>query len=226
MLDPTPGSQAFMGGQWQIFIQTTDGGDFGGTGGWMGQNLGNISGDPNDKYSDEEWLAELDRLNHDPNSGHAFQRGDLVELRARAPGLFFRGKTNVNEQHTSNPEANFDVGLLEADYGLPTPELISLSDVKGPNDVFIFGQQRLAGAEHYQGTRVRVNDVGFVDPNGWGPEGELVIPDGSGRTLPVKLGRGGGFSVYDPPPAPFDLITIFDQEDTNGEDGWRDGYRL
>lgn len=226
MVDPTPGSDPFMGGQWQIFIQATDPNDFGGTACWMGQNLGNMSGDPNDSYSDEEWLAELDRLSHDPNSGHAFQRGDLVEVRARAPGLFFRGKTNINEQHTSNPQANFDVCLLEADYGLPTPELIGLSDVKDPNDAFIFDQQRLEGAEHYQGTLVRVNDVGFVDPNDWGPDGELVVQDGTGRTLPVKLGRGGGFSVYDPPPPPFDVIAIFDQEDTNGEDGWKDGYRL
>jgi hypothetical protein len=226
MLDPTPGADPFMGGLWQIFVQTVDADDFGGTACWMGQNIGNMSGDPNDSYTDAEWLAELDRLNHDPVSGQAFQPGDLVEVRARAPGLPFRGKTNINEQHSGNPEANFDVCLLEADYGLPTPEPISLSDVKSEDDQFIFDQQRLVGAEHYQGTLLRINEVEFQDTTAWGPDGELVIQDGTGRTLAVKLGLGEGFSVYDPPPPPFDIIAIFDQEDYNSDDGLMDGYRL
>ena len=227
MLDPTPGSNPFMGGQWQIVVQTVEVDDFGGTACWMGQNIGKLMGThPEGSYTDEEWLAELERLNHDPDSGHAFRRGDLIEIRARAPGLAFRGKTNINEQHTNNPAADFDICLLEADHGLPTPEVITLSDVKDPNDVFIFDPQRLVGAEHYQGALVRVNDVSFVSAENWGPDGELLIEDGTGRTMSVKLGHGGGFSVYDPPPPPFDIIAIFDQEDYNSDDGYLDGYRL
>ena len=227
MLDPTPGADPFMGGQWQIYFQAVAEGDFGGTACWMGQNIGKLMGThPEGSYTDEQWLDELDRLTHDPNSGYAFQRGDLVEIRARAPGLAFRGKTNINEQHSNNPAADFDVCLLQADYGLPTPELITLSDVKDADDVFIFDPLRLVGAEHYQGTLVRVNDVGFVGTEDWGPDGELLLADDTGRTLPVKLGRGGGFSVYDPPPTPFDIIGIFDQEDLNSDDGYLDGYRL
>lgn len=227
VLDPTPGSDPFMGGSWQIYVQTVDVEDFGGTACWMGQNIGKLMGThPEGSYTDEEWLAELDRLNHDPDSGHAFQRGDLIEIRARAPGLAFRGKTNINEQHSNNPAADFDIYLLDADYGLPTPELITLSDVKDAGDVFIFDPERLVGAEHYQGSLVRVNDVSFVSTENWGPDGELVIEDGTGRTMPVKLGRGGGFSVYDPPAPPFDIIAIFDQEDYNSDDGYLDGYRL
>jgi hypothetical protein len=44
MLDTTPGSDPFMGGQWQEFIQTIDADDFGGTAMWMGQNIGKIMG--------------------------------------------------------------------------------------------------------------------------------------------------------------------------------------
>jgi hypothetical protein len=227
MLDPVPGSDPFMGGQWQIYVQAAEPDDFGGTACWMGQNIGKLNGThPEGSYTDEQWLAELDRLSHDPNSGYAFQRGDLIEIHARAPGLAFRGKTNINEQHSNNPAANFDICLLEADYGLPTPELITLSDVKDPNDVFIFDPERLVGAEHYQGSLVRVNDVSFVSAQDWGPEGELVLADDTGRTIPVKLGRGCGFDICDPPPPPFDIIAIFDQEDLNSDDGYLDGYRL
>lgn len=227
MLDPAPGATAYMGGQWQIYVQAVADEDFGGTACWMGQNIGKLMGThPEGSYSDEEWLAELDRLNYDPDSGYAFQRGDLIEIRARAPGLAYRGKTNVNEQHSNNPAADFDIYLLEADYGLPTPEPITLSDVKDDNDVFIFDATRLVGAEHYQGTLVRVNDVGFASTDDWGPGGELTLTDDNGHTLPVLLGRGGGFSVYDPPSAPFDIIGIFDQEDENSDDGYLDGYRL
>jgi hypothetical protein len=226
MLDPTPGADPFMGGQWQIVIQAVDADDFGGTACWMGQNLGNMSGDPNDSYTDAVWLAELDRLSHDPASGRAFRPGDLVEVRARAPGLPFRGKTNINEQHSGSPEANFDVCLLEAGYGLPTPETIGLADVKSEDNQFVFDPQRLVGAEHYQGALVRINEVEFQDTGTWGPDGELVIQDGTGRTLAVKLGLGGGFSVYDPPLPPFDIIAVFDQEDYDSDDGLMDGYRL
>ena len=226
MLDPTPGANPFLGGSWQIYIQTIETGDFGGTACWMGQNIGRIVGDPNGNYTDTEWLDELDRLNHDPDSGHQFAPGDLVEIRARAPGLHVRGKTNINEQHAIATEADFDIVLLQADYGLPTPQVVTLSDVKDATDDFIFDQTRATGAEYYQGTLVRINGVSFVDAAGWGPDASLTIQDGTGRTFPVLLGRGGGFSAYPAPAGTFDLIGIFDQEDLDGSDGLTDGYRI
>ena len=227
MLDPTPGAPNFLGGLWQIYVQTVDEDDFGGTACWMGQYIGKIVGNhPAGSYSDPEWLAELYRLEHDPDTGHEFQPGDLVEIRARAPGLHFRGKTNVNEQHSNVPEADFDICLLEADYGLPMPTLFTLSDVKDQYDEFIFDPQRLVGVEHYQAMFVRVNDVEFVSTQGWGPDAELTIQDGTGRTFPVKLGIGDGFSIHDPPTGPVDIIAIFDQEDYDPENGLMDGYRL
>ena len=227
MLDSTPGASGWLGGLWQVYVQTVDTGDFGGTACWMGQYIGRIMGThPEGSYSDVEWQAELDRLTHDPVSGHEFQPGDLVEIRARAPGLHYNGKSNVNEQHSNDPAADFDVYLIEADYGLPMPTVLSLADLKDGNDDFIFDPDRLVGPEHYQGSLVRINDVDWVSTGGWQPDGELEIQDGTGRTFPVKLGLGDGYSTYDPPAGPFDVIGILDQEDTNNGDGYLDGYRL
>ncbi len=69
---------------------------------------------------------------------------------------------------------------------------------------------------------IKIEDVNVVDPNGWGPGGELVVTDGT-RTLPVKLGRGNGiypgsFNLSQP----FDVIGILDQESVD----LRSGYRL
>ncbi|MFH1747580.1 MAG: dockerin type I domain-containing protein [Planctomycetota bacterium] len=227
MLNGAPAAPGYLGGLWQIFVQTADDDDFGGTAGWMGQYIGKIVGNhPDGSYTDEEWLAEIARLSFDPVSGHEFQPGDLVELRARAPGLAFRGKTNINEQHSNDPAADFDIYLLEADRGLPTPAVLSLADLKDADDEFIFDPDRLTGCEHHQGTLVRFNDIEFVDTAEWGPDAELVIQDGTGRTFPVKIGLGDGFGTYEPPPAPFDIIGILDQEDYNSDDGNKDGYRL
>ena len=227
MLNGAPAAPGYLGGLWQIFVQTTDDGDFGGTACWMGQYIGKIVGNhPDGSYTDAEWLDELDRLNFDPNSEHEFQPGDLIEIRARAPGLHFRGKTNINESHSNDPAADFDLHLLQADYGLPTPEVITLADLKNPDNTFIFDQTRQTGCEHYQGTLVRLNEVEFVSTAEWGPEADLEIQDGSGLTFPVRTGIGDGFSLYDPPPPLFDIIGILDQEDYDSEDGYKHGYRL
>jgi hypothetical protein len=216
-----------MGGQWQIYIQATDADDSGGTALYIGQNIGKITGThPAGSYTDAEWLAELDRLNHDPDTRRPFRPGDLVEVRARAPGLFFRGKTNINEQHQKTTEADFDIVLLQAGHGLPTPQVIQLSDLKDASDQFIFDATRSTGPEHNQGSAVRINSVSFTGTGSWGTEGQLVIQDGTGRTLPILLGRGEGFTRYGPPSAPFGIVGILDQEDTDGSDGYRAGYRL
>lgn len=231
MLDGTPGSNPFMGGQWQIQVQAWEAGDFGGTMLWMGQNIGKISGThPSGSYTDAEWLAEVDRLNHDPATGRAFRPGDIVEVRARAPGLFFNGKTNINEQHDNHPLSDFDVVLLAAWQGLPEPATVVLSAVKdatpGPAfDTFLFDSTRASGAEHYQGSAIRIENVAFVDATAWGPDATLTITDGT-LTLPVKLGRNEGFTQHPAPAGPFDIVGIFDQEDGVTTDGWKAGYRL
>ncbi|HOB76105.1 MAG TPA: hypothetical protein PKG54_16445 [Phycisphaerae bacterium] len=228
MLDTRPGANPGMGGQWQVFVQTDDPADFGGTAMWLGQNVGKTPGHehPRDSYSDEAWLAEVARVSRDPATGRAFRPGDRVEIRARASGLFRIGKTNINEQHSIDPQANFDVILLEANAGLPAPQVVTLADLKDASDKFIFDQSRATGPERYQGTVIKIENVSFVDATGWQPEGKLVIHDGTGRTFPVLLGRGQGFTRFPPPAAPFDIIGIVDQEDEIEGDGYKDGYRL
>ena len=226
MLDGRPGANPYMGGQWQIYVQAVED-DFGGTACWMGQNIGKITGThPQGSYTDQEWLAEIDRLSHDPVSGRAFRIGDLIEIRARAPGMAYRGKSNINEQHSNDPAADYDLVLLQADYGLPAPAALTLADLKDVNDDFIFDPARLVGPEHYQGSLVRIDGVTFVDPEPWAPDANLTVTDGSGRTLTVLLGRGGGFEIYPAPAGTFDVVGILDQEDLDANNGYKDDYRL
>ena len=181
---------------------------------------------PENSYTPQEWAAELQRLNFDPATGRAFRPGDLIEVRARAPGLFFRGKTNINEQHQKMPDANFDLLLVEPGVGVPQPVSLNLGDLKDASNEFIFDATRTVGPERYQGAAVRLDGVRVVDTQGWGPGAQLTVQDGTGRTLPLLLGRGGGFTRY---PAPADLLNvagILDQEDTTPADGNRGGYRL
>ena len=99
------GGNAFrLGGEWEIFIQAVEPGDRGGTACWMGQNYGNLPWlhDEGLSYSDTAWLAEVDRLNHDPEHHHRFRAGDLVEVTA-ARSLFYAGKRNINEAHDTHP---------------------------------------------------------------------------------------------------------------------------
>ena len=173
----------------------------------------------------EEWLAEIDRLTHDPATGRPFAPGDLVEVRARAPGLFFNGKTNVNEVHRKTPATDFDIVLLQAGFGRSMTE-VPLSFVKDAADQFIFDPQRLTGCEWLQGTLVRFRGVTFVSTSGWAPNATLTVQDATGRTFPVRLGRGGGLAACGAPAGPVTLVGIFDQEDNTSADGWMGGYRL
>lgn len=218
-----PGTEWQLGAMWQVFIQYVDNpnisyddDDFGGAALWMGQNYGNHAWhhpDSSYSYSDAEWTAEIDRL----SLGGTLQAGDLIEVHARG-GLFHAGKFNVNEQHDNDPAFDFDIIRLDVDQ-MPAARTISLSDVKNPDDGFRFVQDRLSGAEHYQATWVRLENVRLVDPAGWGPDAELAITDGT-YTLPLKLGRTG-FDAMQPPAGPFDVLGIFDQEGWNLQGDYR-----
>lgn len=231
MLDPAPDSDPFMGGQWQVTFHAVEPGDFGGTMLWMGQNIGKPKGThPAGSYTVEQWLAEVERVSHDPASRRLFRPGDLIEVRARAPGLFYKGKTNINEAHLTTPFNDFDVILVRAGEGLLQPVGVTLADLKdvtpGPTfDTFRFDASRLSGAEHYQCAAIRIENVWFADAADWRPGGDLVLTDG-GLTLPVKLGLGVDFSSHPAPAGPFAIVGILDQEDTLTTDGFKDGYRL
>lgn len=242
------GANAYrMGGEWQIVIQAVEAGDRGGTTCWMGQNYGNQPWLHNSdlSYSNQDWIGELNRLNYGAD-GHHFRAGDLVQITA-SRSLFYGGKRNINEAHDNAPEADFTVSLVTANYGLPVPEIISLEDVVRPDDANpathedVFDATRATGGEHYQGMRVRMNNLklandsslaNMLGANYYGPEGwnasvswsarRVTVTDGLGRYFTLRMPR---YSLGAAPTNAFDAIGIFSQESGSGSDGTF-GYEL
>ncbi len=193
---------------WQMFIQSCDPNDHGGTAIWMGQCYDNIYG--NGTYTNQQWLTELYRIMHDPDTGYAFTVGDKVQVTGFLK--FFAGKTNINERHNTDPAYDFEIRLIEPAAGRPQPELVSLNQLKDANNNFIFDAARRFGCEYYQGRLIRINHVRFTNPSRWGPDTNMEITDGH-KTFPVKLGLGHGFSTACNLASTFDIIGILDQED-------------
>jgi hypothetical protein len=242
MLDSTPnfipwnsGAGAYqLGGQWQIFVQAVLPGDRGGAECWMAQNYGNLPWEPHDgsdHYSNTDWEANVFRVSHDPATGYAFRKGDLVTVTANG-SLFYGGMQNINEEHSTDPSLHFTVSLLATNYGLPAPEVISLTSVMLTNDgsgnhFDIFDSSRAMGGEHYQGMRVRINGLSLVDTNGWNTDADwdsrhCTATDGQGRQIPLV------HPLYDLGAAPtnrFDATGVFIQETGSGTDGTF-GYKL
>ncbi len=234
-LDPTP-SDVDMGGQWQIVIQgevkdPNEAGDPAGTACWMGQNYGSLGWVPPDKsYSDEGWLAEIYRLNYDPNSlltdrPHAFRAGDRVRVTGRS--LFRNGKRLINERHNNDPSASFVLELVKPAVGLPQPIEITLEDVKDDNNNFIFGHDPRQGGELYQSRRVRLEDVYIIDGQ-WEPLKSLTVADAPAdwtRTLEVRLGYGEGILRYSAP-EPDDKIDVIGILDQSHDTDYTAGYYI
>ncbi len=218
MLDPTPDDSATqlfnISGQWQIFFQG-EGDDHAGTAVWLGQLYNNLPWvAPDGGYTNDEFIAELSRLN-----AAQFSPGDRI--RVTGYYLSYNGKLNVNEQHNKNPDHDFTIELLERGVGLPRPEVVTLDDLKDADDNFIFDPTRQTGCERYQARLIKIEGVAFADANDWNPHGELLITDGV-KTFPVKLGRGNGiYAGSNNLTAPFDIIGIVDQESPNLIDGYR-----
>lgn len=251
MLDPAAGAPGFMGGQWQVFLQAVDleagqwdpgdpanrdtGADFGGTALWMGQYVGKIRGDhPLLSYTDQEWDAEMLRVNYPPDGNPADLRlraGDLVEVLARG-SLWYNGKQNVNEEHWKTPSFDFDLTIVQPGYGLPDPVEITLSDVKDAADDYIFAptdpegdgipldHDQIVGCEKYQSQLVTIEDVVVLDPDNWGPDAMVTLSDGAGRTFPMHLGRNRALAAMGPPTGTFDATGIFNQEAADGVSGY------
>jgi len=246
-LDPTPAYTSTytpfaMGGQAEFYAQALwqstlpvlgveyyDPTDFGGTACWMGQNYGNLpfKGDPSFSYTDAEWTAELGRLNLYGGDGVTapIRAGDLVEVRARG-GLHYKGKMNVNEQHSTDVAKDFEIVRLLAGYGLPEPTPLTLADLKAADDTFIFDPSRQSGGERYQSTLVELRDVWVGSAANWAANSDIVVTDGM-RTFNVHLGLNPSFAG----PALFDVgerfnvVGILDQSSTSGTYG-TDGYQL
>lgn len=242
MLDSTPNFVLYtgsadlfrMGGQWQMVVQAALPGDRLGTFLWMGQNYGNHPARRGTEfsYSNEAWAAEVARLNHDPATGRAFRKGDLVMVTANR-SLFRGGKRNLNEAHDIDPAADFSMTLVVANYGLPAPEVLSPASVLRPCDgdpatrEDIFDATRATGGEHWQGMRVRVTGLTLVTTNGWNAtnvwsDRRCVATDGEGRFFTLRHPR---HSLGPPPAHRFDAIGVFNQESESATDGTF-GYEL
>jgi len=242
-LDPTPDSffapYSFeLGGESELIVQAVGAGDFGGVFCWMGQNYGNTyRADPTYSYTDTEWTAELGRLGLYGGDGvtDPIRAGTLVEIRAHA-GLNYGGKMNVNEQHDNDrPDHDpafpaptdgsgahdFDIIVLDTNYGLPTPTDVPLNLIKDSANSPIFDDTRATGGEHYQGTLVDLKNVKVLSGT-WGSNQTVTVQDASGRTLDVYLGLNTGFNTTQAPPSYFNAEGIVDQKSDTG----RDGYRL
>ncbi len=218
MLDPTS-STSGMGGQYQFYVHG-DGNDHAGTAVYMAERYVYMGGG---YYTADQWFSELSRMNHDPNTGYAFVAGDRVRITGWY--MSYKGKVNVNEKHKSNSFYDVNVELVTPAAGLPQPETITLDLVKDAGDQFIFDQTRATGCEYYQGRLVRVDDVNITDPNDWATNGTLTVMDNTGRTFPLKLGIGDGFTRYACPTGQISIIAIFDQE-ASSTTLCQDGYRL
>ena len=244
MLDSTPnflpwndGANMFqLGAEWQVTIQAVDAGDRGGTTCWMGQSYGNMPWNHSDdlSYTNEAWVSEILRLDFDPSNLHPFRAGDLLEITFRA-AEFYGGKRNINEAHDIDPAYNFEMRLVTANYGLPAPEVITLASVMQPGGdpsdwttwPAIFDQTRATGGEHYQGMRVRLNNLSLVTTDGWNPANSwdnrlCTVTDGTGRYFSLRHPR---YSLGAAPTIQFDAIGIFSQESNSGSQG-TNGYEL
>jgi len=242
MLDSTPnflpwnsGANAFnLGGQWQVFVQALGDSDRGGVECWMAQDYGNLPGEPHDgsdSYDNPTWTSEVNRVSHDPGTGYAFHKGDLVMITAHG-SLFYGGMQNVNEEHSTDPAYDFTISLVSSNFGLPAPQVISLSSVISTNlsatgHYDIFDPLRQTGGEFYQGMRVRINGLTLVTTAGWNTNSDwnsryCTATDGEGRQFPLI------HPLYDLGPAPinpFDATGVFLQESGSGTDGTF-GYEL
>lgn len=242
MLDSTPdfipwnnGAGAYqLGGQWQVFVQTISPADRGGVECWMGQNYGNLPWEPHDgsdSYSNAAWAAEVQRVSHDPVTGYTFHKGDLVTVTANA-SLFYGGMQNINEGHSTDPANDFTISLVASNYGLPAPEVISLSSVIGTNlgptgHYDIFDATRATGGEHWQGMRVQINALTLVTTNGWTTNSDwsaryCIATDKEGRQFPLIHPL---YDIGPPPTNSFDATGVFLQESGSGTDGTF-GYEL
>lgn len=230
-----------MGGEAEFYLQAVDLDataydpfptasfvDFGGTACWMGQNYGNHikNQDPAWNYTDSEWYAELDRLGlwrpGTPLSASELVRpGDLVEVRVRG-GLHYKGKMNVNEQHSNAAANDFEIEILQKGFGLPDPAQLLLADLKSSDDVFLFDATRQTGGEAHQSSLVELVGLQLEGSADWTAGSDIMVTDGS-RTMNLHIGLNGGFdgSALVEPGETFSAVGVLDQSSFSGVDGYQ-----
>lgn len=208
--------------EWQVFIQAVDPNDFGGTALYMRQK---IPWNPSQDYTNDEWTAEMSRINYPDSVTEPLRRGDRIKVQALAPGLFYNGKYNINEQHQKDPSKNFYITILQRNVPLSAAS-ITLADLKDAGNNFIFDQTRQTGCEHYQGSLVHLDGLLLVDPEHWTLDGTVTVRQGN-LTVPMKLGTDPGLAAINASllaTTPFSATAILDQEDSTSP--YTGGYRL
>lgn len=194
---------------WQTYVQATPdavaAGDFGGSALYMRVNNPMNSGTL--KYDATTWgLAMSDVNNPKDIYGNPvtdpLRYGDRILIQANAPGMFFCGKYNINEQHNADPAYDFTITILERNLTpyAPTIDLAALkSTAAGTFDQFIFDSTRAKGCEHYQASLVHLENLRLQTGSGaWAADGTVTVEqtvdvDGSQvvLTFPLKLGLDG-----------------------------------
>jgi hypothetical protein len=139
--------------------------------------------------------------------------------RVRVEGFLanHNGKVFINDRHSSALEIRFIVTIVEKGAGMPEPKRIP--SVSACN---YFDASRAGGGEKYQTQWCRLNNVEITSGT-WGNGQQLTISDGTGE-LTMLLSAQGDFDRYSAPTGKFDVIGIFDQEDT--ELPYHENYRI
>ena len=139
MLDYSNANADFSGHSGKYSSKRSTRRDFGGTALYMRKKLPIPPPfNATDSYSDAEWTAEMDRINYPLGLAEpSLRRGDVVLVDALAPGLFFRGKYNINEQHSKDPLKDFNITIQDRDIDLtPLASPIDLTFLKNELDEF------------------------------------------------------------------------------------------
>ncbi len=151
--------------------------------------------------------------------------GDIVE----ATGLIANnsGKVNMNSRHGAVDV--FTLKIVQKDVGMPDPIVIpniaacnffDTTDTVAGEDQF-----RRKGGELYQAQWCVLKGV-YLQSGTWANGETVVITDSSGGTLDMLLSVMGDFTGATAPTGSFDVVGIFDQEDTNSDGDFHDNYRL
>ncbi|NLF08731.1 MAG: PEP-CTERM sorting domain-containing protein [Pirellulaceae bacterium] len=214
---------------WQTYIQAAPAGEYGGytvaPGDYGGAALYMRAAipwgsSPYTIYDATEWATELDRV----TNGYSLQYGDVVLVEAQAPGMFYNGKFNINEQHNAEPAKDFNITVIGR--VAPTATPVTLADLKNPDDSFIFDETRATGCERYQASLVRLDNLLLEDAAAWALDGTVVVKQGD-LTFDMKLGLDDALMSIDAASletTPFSIAAILDQEDDSYE--YTGGYRL
>ncbi len=228
--------------QWQAYFQATedaktDHGDFGGTAMYL-RRYTPWGNPPTDLFPGVDWADEMTRLNYPVHDGtgdsvtESLRRGDLIQVTANAPGMFYNGKKNINSEH-KGPGSSYETGESYADYLFSIVILergvdlvaseIELSDLKDSADNFIFDSTRATGCERYQGSLVHLENLLLDNSENWALDGAVTVHQGD-LTFPMKLGIDSGLLSIDYAllaTTPFSVTAILDQESSNLKAGYR-----